>query len=160
VLQPVREQRLDPFLPNPVLHHPHRLDPLVRSEGFRPGNHGTVLQPITAANDGFQRRVGCFRFRFLDLELRDGVRDGGARGGAEAVVVQDQVLEREMRGEEGDEWRFGQETEGVVREVDRGEAGEVKEGGEEVGEGGRDFFLEAAGVDVCEVGVLWRTGRG
>lgn len=41
--------------------------------------------------------------------------------GAEAVVVQVEVLEGDVRGEEGDEGRDEVQAEGVVVEVDGGE---------------------------------------
>lgn len=74
--------------------------------------------------------------------------------GAEAVVVEVQVAQGGVRGEEGDEGRLHVEAEGVVVEVYGVEVGELEEGGQERGEGGGDFREEAAGEDVGEVGDL------
>lgn len=50
---------------------------------------------------------------------------------AEAVVVEVQVAQGDVRGEEGDEGRLHVEAEGVVVEVYGVEVGELEEGGQE-----------------------------
>lgn len=70
------------------------------------------------------------------------------------VVVQVQVLKRNVCGEEGHEGRLDVQAECIVVEVDSGELGEVEDGGQEGRDGVGDFAQESAGEDVGEVGDL------
>ena len=51
--------------------------------------------------------------------------------GAEAVVVEIEVPQRDVGGQEGDERRLGVQAEGVVVEVDSVEVREVEDRGEQ-----------------------------
>lgn len=71
--------------------------------------------------------------------------------GAQAVVVEVEVLERNVGGKEGNEGRLGVQAEGVVVKVDGVELGEVEDRGEEGGESFGDLVKESAGEDIGEV---------
>jgi len=77
---------------------------------------------------------------------------------AQPVVVEYEVLERGVRGEEGNEGRDRVETEGVVGEGEGVEVGQLEAGFEEGVEGGGDLGEEARGEDVGEVGFLGKRG--
>jgi hypothetical protein len=74
--------------------------------------------------------------------------------GTEAVVVEVEVAQRDVRGEEGDEGCLHVQAEGIVIEIDSVQIRKLEKGSEEGGEGGGDFGEEAAGEDVGEVGDL------
>jgi hypothetical protein len=71
--------------------------------------------------------------------------------GAQAVVVEVEVLERNVGGKEGNEGRLGVQAEGVVVKVDGVELGEVEDRGEEGGKSFGDLVKESAGEDIGEV---------
>lgn len=73
---------------------------------------------------------------------------------AETVVVEVEVLEWDVRGEEGDEWCLHVETESIVVQVNGVEVWKLKESSEEGRKGGWDLGEEATGEDVGEVGDL------
>ena len=130
----------------------------MRGEGLGPRGHAAVFEAVAAADDGFEvghgggaRGAGG---GFLGGEGGEGVGDEDACGGAEAVVVEDEVAEGDMLGEEVDEGGLRVEAKGVVGEVDGIEVGEGEERGEEGGEGLRNLREEAAREDVGEVGDL------
>ena len=72
----------------------------------------------------------------------------------EAVVIEVEVAEGNMGGEECDKWRLHVETESVIVHVDGVEVWEVEESGEKVGEGSWDLGEHAAGEDISQVGNL------
>jgi hypothetical protein len=74
--------------------------------------------------------------------------------GAEAVVVETEVLQGHVRCQERHERRLRVKAEGVVVEVDCVEAREVENRGKKGGKGLGDFAEQAAGEDVGEVGDL------
>lgn len=142
---------------DPVLHHLDGLDACVGGVRLGPGGHAAVLEAVAAADDGLEvgHVVAFFAGGvFLRGEGGEGIGDEDAGGGAEAVVVEDEVAEGDVLGEEVDEGRLGVEAEGVVGEVDGVEVGQREEGGEEGGERLRDLGEEAAREDVGEVGNL------
>ncbi|MBE3046263.1 hypothetical protein IMZ48_27745 [Candidatus Bathyarchaeota archaeon] len=55
------------------------------------------------------------------MELGEGVGDEDAAVRAEAIVVEVEVLQRDVLGEELDERRVGVDAEGVVAQVDGAE---------------------------------------
>lgn len=69
------------------------------------------------------------------MELSEGVGDEDAAVRAEAVVVEVEVLERDVLREELDEGRVGVDAERVVAQVDREELRVVEDGVEEEAEG-------------------------
>lgn len=71
--------------------------------------------------------------------------------GTQAVVVEVEVLERNVGGKEGNEGRLGVQAKGVVVKVDGVELGEVENRGEEGGESFGDLVKESAGEDIGEV---------
>lgn len=85
------------------------------------------------------------------MEVGEGVGDEDAAVRAEAVVVEVEVLEGDVLGEELDERRVGVDAEGVVAQVDGEELGEVEDGVEEEAEGLGDLVEEATREDVGEV---------
>lgn len=137
----------------------------MRPEAFRPRGHAAAFEPIAAADDRLQvrhRALWIFppRIFFLGREGGECVGDQGAGVGAEAVVVEDEVLEGHVLAEEIDEGRLGVEAEGVVAEVDGVQVLQGEERGEEGGEGGGDLGEEARGENVGEVGGLEGGFRG
>lgn len=107
-----------------------------------PGGHAAVLQAVAAADDGLEvgHVLAFLAGGFLLLgECGEGICDEDAGGGAEAVVVQDEVAEGDVLGEEVDEGRLGVEAEGVIGKVDGVEVGEGEERGEKGGERLRDL---------------------
>lgn len=148
----------DALCADAVLHHLDLLDARVGGERLGPRRHAAVLEAVAAADDGFEvghgGGAGGAGGGFLGGEGGEGVGDEDARGGAEPVVVQDEVAEGDMLGEEVDERGLRVEAEGVVGEVDGVEVREGEEGGEEGGEGLWDLREEAAREDVGEVGDL------
>lgn len=70
---------------------------------------------------------------------------------AEAVVVQVEVLQGHVGGEESHERGLGVETEGVVVEVDGGEVGMVQDSGENGRDAGGNLVEQSAGEEIGEV---------
>lgn len=75
----------------------------------------------------------------LGCEGRERIGDQDAGCGAEAVVVEVEVAQWGMLGEEVDERGNRVQAEGVVGKVDGVKFGEGEEGGDEVGERRRDL---------------------
>lgn len=130
----------------------------MRAQRRRPRGGGTILEPITAADDSLQVRT-----RVLGERLRKRVQrvgDDGAAGGAEAVVVELEDAEGARGGEEGDERVDGAPAERVVAQVDLDERRLVDQRVADGGERGRDLRDQAAGEDVGEVRDLaWARAR-
>jgi hypothetical protein len=153
----VGQQVRDALLADAVLRHLDGADAGVGGVGLGPGGHAAVLQAVAAADDGLEvrdRGAVCAGLGLLARERGEGVGDEDAGGGAQAVVVQEQVAQGCVLGEEVDEGRDRVEAEGVVREVDRVQVGQREQRGEEEGQRGRDLGEEARREDVGEVGGL------
>lgn len=88
------------------------------------------------------------------MEFGQSVGNQNTGMGTQAVVVQIQVLERDVCGEEGNKGRLGVEAECIVVEVYRVQLGEVKDGGEERGKGLGDLVEQTAGENIGKVGNL------
>lgn len=73
---------------------------------------------------------------------------------AEAVIVQVEVLQGHVGGEESHERGLGVETEGVVVEVDGGEVGMVQDSGENGRDAGGNLVEQSTGEEIGEVGRL------
>lgn len=119
-----------------------------------PGRHGPVLEAVAPADDRLEVRDLLARLAsllLLRVEVGEGVGDEDAAVRAEAVVVEVEVLEGDVLGEELDERRVGVDAEGVVAQVDGEELGEVEDGVEEEAEGLGDLVEEATREDVGEV---------
>lgn len=71
-----------------------------------------------------------------------------------AVVVQVEVLKRDVGGEESHERRLNVQAESIVVKVDSVEFGEVENRGQERGDGVGNLAQESTGEDVGEVGDL------
>lgn len=82
----------------------------MRAEGFAPRCHATAFQPVAPTDDCFQRRYVSTLFAGLILascECGEGVGDEDAGSGAEAVVVEHEMFERNMFGEKVDQGGLG-----------------------------------------------------
>lgn len=159
VTQTLAKQIRNTLLPNAVLNHLDFLDLVVQAESLGPGGHAAVFQPVATADDCLE--VGHIlsllaRLLLLCVELRERIGDQDTGVGAQAVVVEVEVLQGDVCGEEGDEWRLCVEAKSVVVEVDGVELGEVQDGGKEGGKGLWDFVEKATGEDIGEVGNLSR----
>lgn len=126
---------------------------------LRPRGHARVLEPVAPADHGFKIPNDIFLatggFPCLGFSRGEGcerVRDECSRSGAQAIVIQDQVFEGRVAGEEIDEGRLRVEAEGVVAQVDGVQVGQSEEGGQEGGERLGDLVEEPGCEDVGEVG--------
>ena len=91
------------------------------------------------------------------MESGERVCDEDSSVWTEAVVVQDEMLKRNMRGEEGDQGRLGIESKCIIVQVDRVEFWQSEECSEEGGEGLWDFVQETSCKYICKVGDLERS---
>lgn len=73
---------------------------------------------------------------------------------AHAVVVQVEVLKRDVGGEESHERRLNVQAESIIVQIDSVEVGEVEDRGQERGDGVGNLAQESTGEDVGEVGDL------
>jgi len=157
IAQPVGNQMHGSLRPDPVLHHLHLLDAGVQAECLGPRQHRPALQPVAPADHGLEirdvlaSRTCCL---LLGVQLGEGVCDQNAGVGTEAVVVEVEMAQRDVRGEEGDERCLHVQAEGVVVEVDGVQVWKLEKGLKKGRESGGDFGEEAAGEDVGEVGDL------
>jgi hypothetical protein len=88
------------------------------------------------------------------VQLGERIGDERAGVGAEAVVVEVEMLQRRVAREEGQDRLDGVAAKGVVIEVDRPEVFEADQRVEKRRDCRRNLGKEAAGVDVGEVGFL------
>lgn len=129
----------------------------MQAERLGPCEHRAGFQAVATADDGFEIWDGLALLARGDLLLvQRGERVGDHDAGvwAEAVVVEVEVLEWDVRGEEGNERCLHVETESVVVQVDGVELWELEKRSEEGGKGGWDLGEEATGEDVGKVGDL------
>lgn len=159
VVETLAQQVGDTLLANTVLDHLDLLNLIVQTESLGPRRHTAVLKAVTAADDGLEVRnilSLLARFLLLGVEFRQSIGDQDTGVGTEAVVVEVQVLERDVGGEEGDKGSLGVEAESVVVEVYRVQLGEVEDGGKEGGKSLGDLVEQTTGKDIGEVGNLNR----
>lgn len=142
--------------PDPVLCHLHALDALlVRLVRLGPGGHAAVLESVAAADDALEvghvlaLPPGGF-FALGEGDERLGY--GRPRDGAHAVVVQDEVFQGHVFGEEVDERVLCVEPERVVAQVYRVEVGAFEQRRQEGRERRGDLLEQSGGEDVVEVG--------
>ena len=96
----------------------------MQAVGLGPGVHGAVLEAVAPADDRLEvgdLLAGLARLLLLRVELGEGVGDEDTAVRAEAIVVEVEVLQRDVLGEELDERRVGVDAEGVVAQVDGAE---------------------------------------
>jgi hypothetical protein len=154
------EEMCDTFLPDTVLCHLDGLDSAVRCVGLGPCLHTASLEAVAPADDELEvRHLLALLTRSLLLcgkrSERVGYEDTGS--GAETIVVQVQVAQWRVLGEEVDKRGYSVESEGIVRKVDGVEFGKGEESSDEVGERRWDLGQETRCEDVGEVRDLSRT---
>ena len=152
----------DPFHSDTVLRESNDGEESMLSEGFGEEVGGSVLESVSTADDGSE--AGGLTFGFGgESGLEESFGDDVSSCWTETVVVEDEVGEGEVGGEEGDDGFGASTSKGVVREVDGFQRGGVGERVTESGQSIWDLGNESTGEDVCEVGDLkrgkqWREG--
>lgn len=129
----------------------------MQAECFGPCEHRAGLQAVATTDDGLEVWDGLALLAsgdFLLVQRGERIGDHDTGVWAEAVVVEVEVLEWDMRGEEGDEWCLHVETKSIVVQVDGVEVWKLKESSEEGRKGSWDLGEEATGEDVGKVGDL------
>jgi hypothetical protein len=146
----VAEKDLDSLWPDSVLNHLDGLQGLVGGVGSGPSLHGSILETITTANNGFER--GQAGVGGLESgKVLDGVGDDGSSGGSKSVVVQEKVAERTGLGVEVAENLGETASKRVVREIDGVEFREGEESGKKRGKSIGDFGNQTSSEDVGRV---------
>ena len=147
----------DTLLSDAVLNHLYGLDLVVELVSLGPGGHASVLQSVATANNSLKiGNVLSFLSSglLLAVKLRESVGDEDTSMRTHAVVVQVEVLKRDVGGEESHERRLNVQAESIVVKVDSVEFGEVENRGQERGDGVGNLAQESTGEDVGEVGDL------
>lgn len=92
-----------------------------------PRRHAPIFQTVAAADNGLKERniLACLScLFFLEVQRGKGVGDQNTGVWTKAVVIQDEVSERDVARQKGDERGLGVETEGVVVKIDCVQFGE------------------------------------
>jgi len=120
--QAVCKKMRDALLANTILHHFNFLDAGVQTVSLCPRCHTAIFESIAPTDDSLEVGdfLSCFScFFLLRVQSRERICNQDSGVWPKSVVIEDEMLEGHMRGEESHEGSLGVETESVVIEVYR-----------------------------------------